>query len=61
MKLKISPSILSADFGKLNQEIQDVGGYADSLHIDVMDGHFVGNISYGSVVVKAANGLPPDD
>ena len=61
MKLKISPSILSADFGKLNQEIQDVGGYADSLHIDVMDGHFVGNISYGSVVVKGIKTKLPMD
>ncbi|MEK6917108.1 MAG: ribulose-phosphate 3-epimerase [Nanoarchaeota archaeon] len=52
MKNKISPSILSADFGKLNQEIKEVEKYADSLHIDVMDGHFVSNISYGSVVVK---------
>jgi len=50
--IKISPSILSADFGNLNQDIREVEPYADSLHIDVMDGHFVPNISFGSVIVK---------
>ncbi len=52
MKLKISPSILSADFGKLNDEIKEVEKCSDSLHIDVMDGHFVPNISYGVPVIK---------
>ena len=51
-KIKISPSILSADFGKLNQEIKEIEPYADILHVDVMDGHFVPNISIGPTIVK---------
>lgn len=51
-KVLISPSILSADFGKLNQEIADVEAYTDVLHFDVMDGHFVPNLSFGAPVLK---------
>ena len=60
--LRIAPSILSADFGRLAEEVAAIAT-ADYVHVDVMDGHFVPNLTIGPVVVEAvrrATKLPLD-
>ncbi len=51
-KVQISPSILSADFGRLNEDIASIEAFSDSLHVDVMDNHFVPNLTFGAPVVR---------
>ena len=53
--IRIAPSLLSADFARLDEELATVAT-ADVLHLDVMDGHFVPNITIGPLVVKALRG-----
>lgn len=57
----IAPSLLSADFGRFNEEIASIAPYADMAHIDVMDGHFVPNITFGPPVLRMLKCTIPMD
>ena len=61
-EIKIAPSVLSANFARLGEELTDIAT-ADYVHYDVMDGHFVPNLTFGLDIlkaVKASTNLPVD-
>lgn len=65
MEIKLAPSILAADFGRLTEQVQEIerAGDVDRIHVDVMDGRFVPNLSFGPMVVsviRRATRLPLD-
>ena len=59
MEVRIAPSILAADFARLGQEIEDVAPAVPMIHVDVMDGHYVPNITLGPPVVKSLRAATP--
>jgi ribulose-phosphate 3-epimerase len=62
-KVKLAPSLLNADFSDLRRAVSFIEGAADVIHLDVMDGNFVPNITFGPLVVKAVKsitGIPLD-
>jgi len=58
VSVRISPSVLSADLGRLREQVeQAVAGGAEWIHVDMMDGHFVPNLTFGAPMIRALRGL----
>lgn len=55
--MKIAPSILASNFKNLQEDIKKIEEVADIVHLDIMDGHFVPNISFGFPIIKAVREL----
>jgi ribulose-phosphate 3-epimerase len=55
--IQIAPSLIAADFTDLRTDLARINGCADMLHVDIMDGHFVPNISFGPFIVKHVKGI----
>jgi ribulose-phosphate 3-epimerase len=56
-KVKLAPSLLNADFSDLRKAVSYIEGVADAIHLDVMDGNFVPNITFGPLVVRAIRAI----
>ena len=61
MRIKIAPSILSAEPARLNEEVKEIEPYSDLIHVDIMDGKFVPPVSFAPSEIKAVKTKLPKD